>query len=128
MLIMLFICLYCRWSKKDNSSQNFSAYFNRSNSCSGIEPLRNLKCNGSTFSLMKLHGRWWIRCGSCILHYLPVKAKNFCFGVWYMFGICFGDVFGIRTYVYGCKYHHGLIYKALIISMDVIWSCYHVLW
>ena len=46
-----------------------------------------------------------------------------CFGI--CLGICFGDV-GICTYVYGCKYHHELCYKAPISSMGVmlLWLLY----
>ena len=45
-----------------------------------------------------------------------------------VFGICFG----IFTYVYGCKYHHELCYKAPINDMGVmfLWflCCYVSCW
>ena len=39
------------------------------------------------------------------------------FGI--QFGICFDDV-GLCIYVYGCKYHHELCYKAPITGMGVM--------
>ena len=65
---------------------------------------------------MKLHGRWRIKCGLCILPCLPVEAKQFWYGVLVhvlaMFGIC--------TYVHGCKYNHELCYKDPISGMGVM--------
>jgi len=43
-----------------------------------------------------------------------------------MFGICFADVLiFVYVYVYGCKYHHELSFKATISSMVIILSCCH---
>jgi len=53
---------------------------------------------------------------------LPVEAKQFWYDVGYMLGICFVDFFVICTYVYGCRYHHDLSYKAPINNMVVMLS------
>jgi len=54
-----------------------------------LEQSSRLKCSGSTLGSMKLHGRWWIKCGLCILHCLPVEARQFWYDVlaydWHMF-------------------------------------------
>jgi len=60
----------------DNSSQSLSVYCRKRCSCSGTEQSSKLKCNESTLGLMKLHGRWQIICGLCILRCLLVKTKQ----------------------------------------------------
>jgi len=43
-----------------------------------------------------------------------------------MFGICFADILiFVYVYVYGCKYHHEVRYKAPISGMVFIFSCCH---
>jgi len=44
---------------------------------------------------------------------------------WHMFSYIFGDV-SICTYVYGCKYHHEISYKAPISSMGVMLLIFHI--
>jgi len=120
MLIMCLTSLYCRWKQMENYSQSLSIYCRKRCSCSRTEQLSKLRCSGNTSGLMKLHGRWRIRCGLCILPCLLVKAKQFWYDVLGMcLGICFGDV-TICTYVYGCKYYHEISYKAPISSMGVM--------
>jgi len=45
-----------------------------------------------------------------------------CFGIclWYMFLVHVLVMFGICTYVYGCKYRHELCYKAPISGIGVM--------
>ena len=89
----------------DNSSRSLSVYCRKRCSCSKIEKSRTLKCNGSTFGPMKLHGRWRIKCGLCIHPCLSIEAKKFwhvallsCFGI--CLGICFGICLVILVYVH----------------------------
>jgi len=64
------------------------------------EKSRKLKCNGSTLGPMKLHGRWWITFGQCILPCFPFEEKQLQYGglvcalIWW-FGIFFDKDFGI---------------------------------
>jgi len=101
----------------ENSNQSLSVYFRTKKSS-------RLNCNGSTLGLMKLHGRWKIRCRLCILHCLLVEAEQFWYGVLaYVLVYVLVHVlvmFGICTYVYGCKHHHELCYKSLISGMGVM--------
>jgi len=60
----------------DNSNRGLSAYCRKRCSCSITKQSSKLKCNGSTLDSMKLHGRWWIRCGPCVLPCLSVEAKQ----------------------------------------------------
>lgn len=123
MFIILFVGLYFRWSEKENSSQNHSLFYRERWSCYGTEKLSRLKCNGSTLVLMKLHERWKIKCELCILPYSLVENM-----FWYMFLVHDLVMFGICTYLYGCKYHHELCYKAPTSGMGVMelwcYTCY----
>jgi len=71
-----------------------------------------------------LHGIWQIRCGLCICPCFPVEAKPFWYGV-LVYVLAYALVyllvmFGIFTYVYGCKYYHELCYRAPISGMGVM--------
>lgn len=96
MLIMWFFGMYFRWNHRENSMWSHNSYCRGRNPCSGIEKSIWLKCSGRTLGLMKLHGRWMIRCGLCILHY---------FLVW-------ENVFLVCVYVYACCYicHNEMLY------------------
>ena len=90
MLIMWLTGLYCRWRQMDNSNWSLSVYCREIFSCSGTEKSSKLKCNGSTLGPMKLHGRWQIRCGLCILPYSLVEWM-----FWYVFLVHVLAMFGI---------------------------------
>lgn len=62
----------------ENSSWRLSVYWRKSCSCSKTKQSNNLRCIGSTLDLMKLHGKWWIRCGRRVLH---METKNPCYMV-----------------------------------------------
>ena len=64
----------------ENSSLSLNVYCRKRCSCSIIEQSSKLKCNGSTLGLMKLHGRWQIKCWICILPCLPIEAKQLWYG------------------------------------------------
>ena len=130
MLIVWFTSFYCRWSQKENSSENRSAFCRERCYCFGTKQSSRLKYNGSTLGPMKLHGRWQIK--FCLLSFLIRWLCKF-FGIclWYMFLVHVLGMLGICTYVYGCKYHHELSYKAPIRGMGVMslwcYTCYVVM-
>jgi hypothetical protein len=68
-------------------------------SCSGTEQSSKLKCSGSTLGLMKLHGRWLIRCGLCILHCLLVEAK---YMFWHICVLVYVLVYILYMYILLC--------------------------
>jgi len=52
-----------------------------------------------------------------------LRQRHFGMVFWCDFGICFGvcfDDFCLCTYLYGCKYHYELCFKAPISGMGVI--------
>ena len=107
MLTMLLIGIFCKWSQKENSSENLSAYCSGNLSCSRTEKSSKLKCSERTLDLMKLHRRWLIRCSLCILNCFSVKEKEF----WYMYIYMFG---------YYYEYHSELCYKSPIRGMIIM--------
>ena len=114
----------------ENSSWSLNVYCIKRCSCSITKKVRRLRCNGSTLGPMKLHERWWIRCGLCILQCMSVEEKQFWYGVLvYVLVYVFVHVlvmFCICRYVDGCKYLHELCYKSLISDMNVMSLCCHV--
>jgi len=121
MLTMWLNGLYCRWNQMENSSQSHSVYCRKKCSCTKHKKSSKLRCNGSTLGLIKVHGRWKIKCGLCILHCLSVEETKFWYGVLvYVLVYVLAHVlvmFDICTYVYGCKYQHELYYKSPISGM-----------
>jgi len=108
----------------DNYSRSLSVYCRKRYPCSETKKLSKLRCNGNTLGLMKLHGTWKMRYRLCILHCLPVEAKQFWYGV-LVYVVVYVLVhvlvmFGICAYVYGCKCRHELHYKSPISSMGVM--------
>jgi len=65
----------------ENSSWSLSVYCRKWCSWSKPEKSSMLKCSGRNLGLMKLHGRWKIRCGLCILPYFSDDVNQFWLGV-----------------------------------------------
>jgi len=113
--------------------------------CSRTKQSSKLKWNGSTFSLMMLHGRWWIRCELCILPCLLVEAKQLWYGglvyaLWWfgicldmVFSICFDTFFGIWFgicfwYIFLAIFLYVHVYMDVNTTMSYVIKLHYAIW